>query len=204
MSHRLNEYFGAKSRYRLPMSSNVLSMPPAVSMKLNHPAHIVHLKEKDTFEFIREVQKCSLTAKDKEAIERLFVLMEDQQIFPFFECIEKTKRGLSANAETAFSFDYPTLEIEETFTAAQFIDWASQTKEKIFEAMDRCMETAGITPEQVDLVCLTGGTAKVPFISGELEKRFGKEKLQTQSHFHSVLSGLVESANFWSQGQKVT
>ncbi|MBO9665346.1 MAG: Hsp70 family protein [Bdellovibrio sp.] len=204
MSHRLNEYFGAKSRYRLPMSSNVLSMPPAVSMKLNHPAHIVHLKEKDTFEFIREVQKCSLTSKDKEAIERLFVLMEDQQIFPFFESIEKTKRGLSASAETVFSFDYPSLEIEETFTAAQFIDWAAQTKEKIFEALDRCMESAGVAAEQVDLVCLTGGTAKVPFIGGELEKRFGKEKLQTQSHFHSVLSGLVESANFWSQGQKVT
>lgn len=89
MSHRLNEHFGAKSRYRLPMSSNVLSMPPGVTQRLNHPAHIVHLKEKDTYEFIREVKKCSLTLQDKEAIERLFVLIEDQQIFPFLKVLRK-------------------------------------------------------------------------------------------------------------------
>lgn len=53
MSHRLNEYFGAKSRYRLPMSENVMTMPFAVTQRLNHPAHIVHLKDKETYEFIR-------------------------------------------------------------------------------------------------------------------------------------------------------
>ncbi|QLY23964.1 Hsp70 family protein [Bdellovibrio sp. KM01] len=204
MSHRLNQYFGAKSRYRLPMSNNVLTMPPAVSQKLNHPAHIVHLKERDTYEFIREVKKCSLTAQDKEAIERLFILLEDQQIFPFFEAIERTKRGLSASEDFDFSFDYPEIEITEKFTTTQFVDWAMNTREKIFEGLDRCLESAGVTADQVDLVCLTGGTAKVPFIQNELEKRFGKNKLQTQSHFHSVLSGLVESASFWANGLKVT
>lgn len=200
MSHRLNEHFGAKSRYRLPMSSNVLNMPPAVTQRLNHPAHIVHLKEKDTYEFIREVKKCSLTLADKEAIERLFVLIEDQQIFPFFESIEKTKRDLSASAEADFVFDYPSLEITQRFSAQQFIDWAMQTKTQIFEAMDRCLNSAGMTTDQVDLVCLTGGTAKVPFIQKELENRFGKEKLQTQAHFHSVLGGIVEAAAFRAKG----
>ncbi|KYG68402.1 HSP70 family molecular chaperone [Bdellovibrio bacteriovorus] len=204
MSHRLNEYFGAKSRYRLPMGSNVLTMPPAVSQRLNHPAHIVHLKEKDTYEFIREVKKCSLTQKDADAVERLFVLIEDQQIFPFFENIEKTKRALSGNESTEFSYDYPGLEMKESFSVKQFIDWATGTKEKIFAALDECLKNAGVTSDQVDLVCLTGGTAKVPFIQQELENRFGKERLQTQAHFHSVLSGLTESAGFWAHGQKVT
>lgn len=203
MSQKLNEYFGARSRYRLPMGSNVMTMPPLVTQRLNHPAHIVHLKEKETYEFIREVKKCSLTARDREAVERLFILIEDQQIFPFFENIEKTKRALSAQNETHFEFDYPGLEIQETFSARQFQDGAVPTKEKIFEAMDRCLNQAGLRSEQVDLVCLTGGTAKVPFIQQELEMRFGADRLQTQSHFHSVLSGLIESADFWSQGLQV-
>ena len=203
MSHKLNEYFGAKSRYRLPMSSNVLTMPVGVTQRLNHPAHIVHLKEKDTYEFIREVRKSSLTSKDAAAIERLFVLIEDQQIFPFFEKIEGTKRTLSGQDQAVFNFDYPDLEITETFALSQFIDWASSTKEKIFAALDECLNSAGLKPEQVDLVCLTGGTAKVPFIQEEFARRFGKERLQTQAHFHSVLSGLTESAGFWAQGQKV-
>lgn len=203
MSHKLNEYFGAKSRYRLPMSSNVLTMPVGVTQRLNHPAHIVHLKEKDTYEFIREVRKSSLTGKDAAAIERLFVLIEDQQIFPFFEKIEGTKRTLSDQDQAMFNFDYPDLEITETFALSQFINWASSTKEKIFAALDECLNSAGLKPEQVDLVCLTGGTAKVPFIQEEFARRFGKERLQTQAHFHSVLSGLTESAGFWAQGQKV-
>lgn len=203
MSHRLNEHFGAKSRYRLPMGSNVLTMPMQVSQRLNHPAHIVHLKEKDTYEFIREVRKCTLTQKDKDALDRLFVLIEDQQIFPFFESIELTKRQLSDQEQTQFSFDYPGLEISEIFQKEQFISWSQETKEKIFASLDSCLSAAGISSQEVDLVCLTGGTAKVPFIQKELEDRFGKDRMQTQAHFHSVLSGLTESAGFWAQGQKV-
>ncbi|MFV8249077.1 Hsp70 family protein [Bdellovibrio bacteriovorus] len=203
MSHKLNEYFGAKSRYRLPMGSNVMTMPKGVTLRLNHPAHIVHLKEKDTYEFIREVKKCSLTAKDAEAVERLFVLIEDQQIFPFFENIERTKRALSNSNETDFNFDYPGLEISEHFTSPQFIEWAKDTRENIFASLDQCLKDGNVTADQVDLVCLTGGTAKVPFIQKEFEKRFGLERLQTQSHFHSVLSGLTEAAGFVAQGTQV-
>ncbi|HEY8270344.1 MAG TPA: Hsp70 family protein [Pseudobdellovibrionaceae bacterium] len=204
MSHRLNEYFGAKSRYRFPLSSNVLTMPAGVTQRLNHPAHIVHLKEKETYEFIREIGKCAITEKDKAAIERLFVLIEDQQIFPFFETIEKTKRELSDHPLSSFKFAYPGIEIYESFSQSQFVDWAESTKEAIFAGLDRCLSSAGLTSQQVDLVCLTGGTAKVGFIQKELEKRFGRERLQAQSHFHSVLSGLIESARFWSEGLKVT
>ncbi len=203
MSHKLNEYFGAKSRYRLPMGSNVMTMPKGVTLRLNHPAHIVHLKEKDTYEFIREVKKCSLTAKDAEAVERLFVLIEDQQIFPFFENIERTKRALSNSNETDFEFDYPGLEISEHFTSPQFVEWAKDTRENIFASLDQCLKDGNVTAEQVDLVCLTGGTAKVPFIQKEFEKRFGLERLQTQSHFHSVLSGLTEAAGFVAQGTQI-
>ncbi len=202
MSHRLNEFFGGKSRYRIPMGSNILTMPPNITQRLNHPAHIVHLKEKETYEFIREVRKCSLTAQDKAALDKLFVLIEDQQIFSFFEQIEKSKRDLSEQSETQFNFDYPGIEISEKFEQLQFIDWAQSTKEKIFATLDSCLLSAGVTSDQVELVCLTGGTAKVPFIRAEFEKRFGRDRLQTQSHFHSVLSGLVESAGFWSQGQE--
>ncbi len=204
MSHRLNSYFGAKSRYRLPMGSNVLTMPLGVVQRLNHPAHIVHLKEKDTYEFIREVKKCSLTKADEAAVERLFVLMEDQQVFPFFEKIESIKKDLSSEEKVDFIYDYPGLEITETFLQKQFVDWAEETKLKIFASLDLCLKNAGLTNNDVDLVCLTGGTSKVPFIRQEFERRFGAEKMQTQSHFHSVLSGLTESAGFWSKGQVVT
>ena len=59
-------------------------MPPSILDKLNLPAWIVHLKEKETFEFIKTVQKCSLSPEGKKLIDQLIVLVEDQRIFSFF------------------------------------------------------------------------------------------------------------------------
>lgn len=194
MSQRLNDFFGAKSEYKVLFGSNRLRMPQSVMERLNRPAHIVHLKEPATYDFIREIRKGALSAKDKTAIDRLFALIEDQQIFPFFERIELVKRELSDNAAAEFKFDYPGIEVRANFTRAEFEDWATDTREDIFASLTNCLRQANISADQVDLVCLTGGSAQVPAIRAEFARRFGEEKLQTQSHFHSVLSGLIEMA----------
>ena len=67
--------------------------------------------------------------------------------------------------------------------------------------MDDCLKQAQIPVEKIDHVYLTGGSSQVPLIRSEFERRFGREKLETQSHFHSVLSGLIECAGFKSQGK---
>jgi len=198
MSHRLSDFFGAKTEYKVLMGSNRLKMPQSIMERLNRPAHIVHLKEPSTYEFIREVRKGALGPNDKEAVDRLFLLIEDQQIFPFFEKIESTKRNLSAADTATFEFDYPGLEIRADFKRSEFEIWAQATSAGIFKALDECLRQAQISENQVDLVCLTGGSAQVPLIRGELVRRFGLEKLQTQSHFHSVLSGLIEMAGHQS------
>lgn len=200
MARKLSAFFGAEARYRMLFGSNILTMPKSIMERLNLPAHIVHLKEPATYEFIKEVRKGALGPRDVEAIDRLFTLIEDQQIFAFFEHIEKTKRALSARDEATFTFDYPDLEITETFFRRDFDAWAATTKERIFAALDTCLAQGNTRPEDVDLVYLTGGSSQVPLIREELLRRFGAEKLQTQSHFHSVLSGLIESAGQLAEG----
>lgn len=194
MSRRLNKFFGADVKYRMSMSNNWLTMPPTVTERLNQPAHIVHLKEKATYEFIREVRKGAPNEKDREAIDRLFALIEDQQIFAVFEKIEETKRRLSEREIATFAFDYPDIEIRTDFLREEFDAWSEPVTQKIFASMDECLKKGGVTADRVDLISLTGGSSQVPKIRKEFEKRFGPEKLQTRSHFHSVLNGLIESA----------
>lgn len=194
MQNRLNAGFGAHTQYRMPMSNNLLTMPASVMERLNKPSQIVHLKEKETYEFIKEVKKCALKTEDKEKIDRLFILIEDQQIFPFFEEIEKTKKILSAKATAKFDFHYPDLETEEVFSSVEFQNWAENFKKNVFEALERCFAQAKIGHTMIDHVFLTGGTAHVPFIQNEFKKIFGSDKLQTKNFFHSILSGLIESA----------
>ncbi len=202
MSHRLNEHFGAKSNYRVPLGSNVMRMPVSIAEKLNHPAHIIHLKERDTYEFIRDTKQWALTELDRRRIEQLFILMDDQQVFPFFEEIEGVKRRLSTDSQTRFDFDYPGIHISESFTRADFGVWADSTREKIFAALDRCLSSAGISASDVDLIFLTGGTAKVPLVQNEFVRRFGSSRFVGggSGDFHSVLSGLIESAGLLEKG----
>jgi hypothetical chaperone protein len=201
MACRLNRAFGAQTQYKIPMSENLLTMPRSVMERLNKPAHIVHLKEKETYNFIKDVQKCAVRTEDKAAIEKLFILIEDQQIFSFFEQIEKTKRQLSETSTARFDFKYPDLDMSEVFSTFEFEQWSLKTKSEIFQALERCLTQAQISANQVDFVVLTGGTAHVPFVQKEFEKRFGPDKLRSKALFHSVLSGLTEAAANWDSFQ---
>lgn len=199
MKEKLGTHFGSKSRYRLPLSSNDLTMPPGITERLLKPSHIVHLKEKETYEFIKTIRQCALSAKDRENVDRLMALVEEQLIFSFFERIEGAKRALSDAPATEFRFDEPGVTVIETIKRDEFRAWAEPVRANIFEALDRALEAAGIAAADIDLVCLTGGTAKVPLIRQSLEERFGAGKLETSNAFHSVQSGLVEGAKLWAE-----
>lgn len=194
MSERLNQSFGAKSLYRMPLAENVLTMPKSVMERLNKPAHIVHLKEPETYNFIKQVQNCSLRPQDREQIQRLFTLIEDNQIFSFFEEIEKTKKKLSSAETARFLFEYPDLETEVLFSRAEFEDWSLKVKTAIFSSMDSALKMAGLKDSDIDLVFLTGGTAYVPFIRNVFTERYGSDRVKDKDFFHSVLSGLVQYA----------
>jgi hypothetical chaperone protein len=195
MTHKVAPYFGSNVRYRVPMSDNILKMPPAIHLRLCQPAHIVHLQEPQTFNFLKNAQSWATGKEDKKCLERLFVLIEDQQIFSLFEAIERSKRGLSDSEMTTFSFMYPTLEIEESFSRIQFGQWIESSTQLINEALERTLTQANLQANDIDLVCSTGGTAKVFHLQHLLINRFGREKMQSGAFFHSVLHGLVEMAH---------
>lgn len=199
MKNKLNVHFGAQSEYRLPLGSNVLKMPPAILDKLNLPAWIVHLQEKETFEFIKTVQKCSLGAEARKYVDQLIVLVEDQRIFAFFEEIEKTKKALSKELQVPFVFDEPGISVKEIIERAQFEKWSEPLVSEIFKVMDDMLLEAQVKPEDIDLICLTGGTAQAPLIRAALESRFDHAKLQTTQAFHSVISGLTQALELWSK-----
>lgn len=201
MSKRLNTHFGSKSKYRMLMGSNILTMPPTVSERLNQPAHIAHLKDRETYAFIQQVRKCSLTDTDRHQLDQLCALVEDDQIFSFFESIEQTKRLLSTEDSADFRFEYPGIQIEESFKRTDFDGWSEDIQQRILSSLDSCLAQAQVTPKDIDVVYLTGGTAQVPSIRRAFIERFGQAKLTSQSTFHSVLSGLVESAELVAEGR---
>jgi len=79
-------------------------------------------------------------------------------------------------------------------TRTRFETASSRVSSSILERLDQTLSRAGISASDIDRVCSTGGTAKVPVIKHGLEARFGAEKLQALSSFHAVIQGLAERA----------
>jgi hypothetical chaperone protein len=114
--------------------------------------------------------------------------------FQVFEAIETCKRALSKEALAEFAFSYPTIDIEQSVTRADFERGSARATQTIVSELQATLQRAGIAPSAVDIVCCTGGTASLPAIEGALAQLFGREKLSQFQHFHSVIHGLAEHA----------
>lgn len=201
MRKRISRHFGADVHYKVPFGSNTLTMPVSLMEKICSPAEISILRKRDTIEFFRNVKQWSLGKDDRKKMDQLFCLLEQQLGFSIFEAIETAKRALSAQDETELKFIYPEnsrgrpdVDIEEKIERSAFEEMIEDPVTKITDALDETLKLAGINASQVDLICLTGGTAKLPAIRAAMSARFGEEKLRTHRHFTSIVEGLAERA----------
>lgn len=194
MRRRISLHFGSDVQYMAPFGSNVLTMPKFLMEKICSPADISLLRERDTMEFFRNVRAWSLGDGDRRKMDQLFSLINEQFGFELFEEIERVKRALSGAPSETFRFKYPDIDIVEEITRPQFDEYAGEPIRRILGSLDSTLATAGIAPEEIDLVFSTGGTAKVPAIQEGMVARFGAEKVQQHSHFHSIVTGLSRIA----------
>jgi hypothetical chaperone protein len=194
MRGRIAKHFGAEVQYQVPFGSNILTMPKHLMEKICSPAEISVLRERDTQEFFRNVKTWSLGAEDHHKMDNLSSLIHEQIGFAVFEEIEGTKRRLSEAEAAEFHYKYTGMDIREKFTRAEFEGYARSVISRILRSMDDTMRAAQLQYGEVDLVCATGGTAKVFALRAALSERFGEEKIQQHRNFHSIVYGLSRVA----------
>lgn len=194
MRGKVAPHFGAEVTYRVPMGANRLTMPRSIVEKLCSPADMTVLQHRDILAFLRDVQAWSLGPEDRQRMDNLLCLVEDSLAFRVFDAIERSKCELSGAPVSEFCFDYPSISIREHISRADFDAASEKETGAILSALDRTVESAGLTNDAIDVVCCTGGTAKVPRIASAVEGRFGPQKLRRLRSFHSVVQGLAERA----------
>jgi hypothetical chaperone protein len=201
MRHHVARHFGAEVVYKVPFGSNVLRMPKPIVEQLCSPANLSALRRQDVAEFLRNVRSWSVGPDDREKLDQLRVLVDDALGFQLFEVIEQAKRALSTSTSAVISFTYPSIDVREHVTRAAFEDGARRETDAILRCLDDTVRAAGVTPRQVELVCCTGGTAKVPRIAAAIRERFGAERVRDWKSFHSVVEGLAMHARALARGE---
>lgn len=194
MKHMISPHFGTEVTYRMPMGSNDLSLPTHLINKLCAPADVSFLSRKDILSLLKDAQKWALKGEDKRKMDRLFVLVEEHLGYKLFKAIEESKIELSGSPSARFVFDHPGVEVAEELFSSDFKAFSADLVDKIVHSLDETLRRAGVKAPDVDIVCCTGGTARLPALAHELGRRFGKEKLVQHRHFHSVIGGLADKA----------
>lgn len=200
MRKYVSPYFGADVQYKVPFGRNVMRMPAHLMAKICSPADISFLQLQDATEFLRTVKKWALSEDDRRKMDRLLILVQDKVGFEIFEKIERAKRDLSEANSTTVQFPYPGLEFEMELTRGQFDEATSPQVKAILAKLDDTVTASGLKPSDIDVVCCTGGTAKVRSIHSGLVARFGETKLQKHAFFHSVVKGLAHRAQEIARG----
>ncbi len=194
MSKFISRHFGSEFEYSTPFSNNVLRLPKKFLKKICSPAHITHLREKDAWTFLQEIQKHSIDEKSRNQLDQLFALVEYQLGFPIFQEIEKTKIKIcqSPQGKHYFKFQNSGISIEEEITTSDYNLKMLPVVDSIIESMMDVFNQAQIKPNQVDQICLTGGTAQFTLIKEKLKEIFGEEKLVEHNIYSSVVGGLAQ------------
>ncbi len=190
----ISPHFGSKFEYQIPGGNNVLKFPKNLLTKICSPAHITHLREKDTWEFLQHIEKFALSTEDSKNMQQLFTLVECQLGFPLFHEIEKTKIKLGKSAEVNFEYLFPGINILHEVSNNRYKDSVAATVDEIMATMMDVFTQSGLAPSKVDEVILTGGTSQFPLIQDKLENVFGKQKLYEHNIYQSVVNGLAQYA----------
>lgn len=190
----ISPHFGSRYEYQIPGGSNVLKFPKNLLTKICSPAHITHLREKDTWEFLQHIEKFALSEDDSRRMQQLFTLVECQLGFPLFNEIEKTKIRLGKTETSSFNYHFPGIDIDQPVVNTDYRKSVSVTVEDIMSTMMDVFNQSSIKPSQVDEVILTGGTSQFPMIQEKLEEVFGRERLYEHNIYQSVVNGLAQYA----------
>jgi len=194
MKDYIAPHFGSRFEYKIPGGNNILTFPRQLLKKICSPAHITHLRDRDTWEFLQHIQKFSLNKEGEKHMQQLFTLVECQLGFPLFDEIEKTKVRLGKTDKNFFDYNYPGIEIRQEITSSAYKQSITPAIEEILTTMMEVFGQSGLKVSDVDQVCLTGGTSQLPKIQERLADIFGKEKIIQYNIYQSVVNGLAQYA----------
>lgn len=153
------------------------------------------MRNRRTMDELARLQK---TAKEPAAIGRMITVIEKELGYPLYDAVGALKRALSSQDRATFRFSGGGLEIEQNVSRADFEGWIAPDIAQIETTVDKALAKAGVTPDTIDRVFLTGGSSLIPAIRRIFEARFGQDRLATGGELTSIAHGLAligEEAN---------
>ncbi|WDP88384.1 MAG: Hsp70 family protein [Desulfobacter sp.] len=189
MRNRVADYYGKNVQVKSMFSDNMTGLSPLVIRKLMQWHLIPQLRRPVTLDNIKEL-KVGAGLRDKKLLTNLETLIHSNYGYILFRAIEKTKCLLSGQDQAPLVFKDYGMAIEDLLSRSDFEEMIINEVEEIRTCIDDTLAGAGLAPEEVDVVFLTGGSSHIPLIRSIFSEKIGADKIRTGDAFTSVAYGL--------------
>ncbi len=140
---------------------------------------------------LEELARLKKSANDPQAIGRMITVIEQELGYPLYDAVGALKRALSGADMAHFHFEGAGLSIEADVGRADFERWIAPDIARIEATVDKALAKAGVGPDAIDRVFLTGGSSLIPAIRAIFDRRFGTERIATGGELTSIAHGLA-------------
>jgi hypothetical chaperone protein len=193
---RLPKHFGEDSYYR--SEGKQLPVPSSYYEAFSNWQDMLFLQRPGKLE---EIERIERTAERPRQIRALRHLISSSYGLKMYDTVEATKRQLSTAQNAAIRLDGKGFDVYEPVTRTDFERVIRSDVEAVDSYLDEMLKQAGLEAKDIDGVLRTGGSSEIPAFIDQLNRRFGKEKVQSIDIFSSVTSGLGIMAHRLEQGE---
>lgn len=160
----------------------------------NYYANFGRWNQLSIFKTLRDYQDLkSLVrqAEEPEKLERFIDLIENDDGYPLYQAVSKTKFALSSAEEAEFAFAPLGPASTRTVARADFEQWIAPDIALMEAALDETLVEANLSANEIGKVFLTGGTSFVPAVRSIFSRRFEANRIEGGGELLSIAHGLA-------------
>ncbi|SFV35911.1 hypothetical chaperone protein [Devosia crocina] len=143
---------------------------------------------------LRDLRSTVREAREADRVETMVMLVEDRLGHRLIGRVEEAKIALSEHDETRFDFPVRDRQIATTITTSDLGAALADSIGRLEATISEVLKRAGIAPDTVDSLILTGGSTLVPAVAGRLEAMFPEADVVRTDVLGSVGLGLALEA----------
>lgn len=143
-----------------------------------------------TLKIISQTRQLLNQSHDKRKLNRLLKVLEKETGHALLAQVEQTKIALTTQEVYPATLDFIETNLLIDINRKQFEEAIRDEVEKIAGAATECLRQAKVSPQDIELVILTGGSTEVPLIQMAFKKLFPKAAISDENKLSSVGLGL--------------
>jgi hypothetical chaperone protein len=143
---------------------------------------------------LTEVRAVLRESAEPEKIERLLRVLEHRKGHELLAGVETAKIALSSANVTTFDFDKGVADISLNIARADLEAAVADSLERIRSRIESVLGMAGLKPESISAVFVTGGAAMMPSVRKAIAAAVPTARLIAGDAFGSVATGLALDA----------